>query len=68
MLFVVLMVLSLFSAVAHEVWSGQYSVQHWYLGFSGYFQQLHCSLFNAKSHSNKTENQSEKMVMLHIVT
>ena len=35
MLFVVLMVLSLFSAVAHEVWSGQYSVKHWYLGFAG---------------------------------
>jgi len=37
MLFVVLMILSLFSAVAHEVWSGQYSVKHWYLGFAGDF-------------------------------
>jgi len=40
MLFVVLMVLSLFSAVAHEVWSGQYSVQHWYLGFAGNLQLI----------------------------
>jgi len=38
MLFVVLMVLSLFSAVAHEVWSGQHSIQHWYLGFAGNLQ------------------------------
>jgi len=42
MLFVVLMLLSLFSAVAHEVWSGQYSVQHWYLGFAGMAPTCYC--------------------------
>jgi hypothetical protein len=35
MLFVALVALALFSAVASEIWSEQFVAKHWYLGFAG---------------------------------
>jgi len=37
MLFVILIVLALISAVANQIWTAHHVTKHWYLGISGMF-------------------------------
>lgn len=47
MLFVVLLALSLISAIANEIWTAYIVQPHWYLGFQGMtFEQLFLCIRN----------------------